>query len=112
MCIPGAINNINMEGVYKLLKDGATMVTNGQDILNALNWEVAVKQLSSSAAAEISINDKYLPIYNIVSVEPKGFDEIQSETGLSTDDLLIRLTEMELHGLIKQVDGDRYGINN
>ena len=39
MCIPGAINNINTEGVYKLIKDGATIVTSGNDILTALNWE-------------------------------------------------------------------------
>ena len=38
MCIPGAINNVNTEGVYKLIKDGATIVTQGDDILNALNW--------------------------------------------------------------------------
>ena len=30
------INNINTEGIYKLLKDGATMVTKGDDVLNAL----------------------------------------------------------------------------
>ena len=108
MCIPGAINNINMEGVYKLLKDGATMVTSGQDILNALNWEIPEAKKTEGK----DIPEKYSRLLNIISVEPKGFDEIQSETGLSTDDLLIRLTEMELHGLIKQVDGDRYGVNN
>ena len=40
MCIPGAINNVNTEGVYKLVKDGASIVTSGNDILNALNWEL------------------------------------------------------------------------
>ena len=106
MCIPGAINNVNMEGVYRLLKEGATMVTKGEDILNALGWE-----LPKSAAGhnmDTDIPEKYLSLINIMSVEPKGFDEIQSETGLSTDELLVRLTEMELQGLIKQVDGDRY----
>ena len=106
MCIPGAINNVNMEGIYKLLKDGATMVTKGEDILNALGWEMPCPEKTENNNK--SVSDKYLPIYNIISVEPKGFDEIQAETGLSTDELLIRLTEMELQGLIKQVDGDRY----
>ena len=112
MCIPGAINNINMEGVYKLLKDGATMVTKGEDILNALGWE-----LPNSAGTEdfkhASVPEKYSSLFDIISVEPKGFDEIQAVTGMETDKLLICLTEMELQGLIKQVDGDRYvrGIN-
>lgn len=107
MCIPGAINNINMEGVYKLLKDGATMVTKGQDILNALGWEI--KELNNNEhAPKNDIPDKYLPLFDIISVEPKGFDEIQSVTGMKTDELLICLTEMELQGLIEQTDGDLY----
>ena len=40
MCIPGLINNPNTEGVYKLLKNGATIVTDSQDILNSLGWEI------------------------------------------------------------------------
>ena len=40
MCIPGEISNPNTEGIYKLLKNGATIVTESEDILNALNWEI------------------------------------------------------------------------
>ena len=47
-------------------------------------------------------------IFDIIRVEPKGFDEIQSHTGLNTEELLILLTEMELNGLIEQTNGDRY----
>lgn len=105
MCIPGSINNVNTEGIYKLLKDGATMVTKGEDILNALGWELPQSQ---SVRKKIEIPDKYLALYNIVSIEPKSFDEIQTETGLQTDELLILLTEMELQGLIEQSEGERY----
>ena len=41
-------------------------------------------------------------------IEARGFDEIQAQTGLDTEVLLVRLTEMELSGLIEQVEGDRY----
>ena len=40
MCIPGLISNPNTEGIYKLLKNGATLVTESSDILNALGWEI------------------------------------------------------------------------
>ena len=104
MCIPGSINNVNTEGIYKLLKDGATMVTKGEDVLNALNWEISLNKDKK----EINIPEKYLSLYNIISVEPKSFDEILAETGINTDDLLMRLTEMELQGLIEQSEGERY----
>lgn len=104
MCIPGSINNANTEGIYKLLKDGATMITGGEDVLNTLGWEVKVNNKNQ----EINISEKYLPIFDIISIEPKSFDEIQTEVGMGTDELLILLTEMELNGLIEQTDGERY----
>jgi DNA processing protein len=106
MCIPGAINNTNTEGIFKLLKDGATMVTKGDDILNALNWTIEKTVVKESNKS--SLDDTTQLIFDIIGVEPKGFDEIQILTGLSTEELLVRLTEMELSGLIEQVEGDRY----
>jgi len=106
MCIPGAINNINTEGIYKLLKDGATMVTKGEDILNALNW--TIERVPIKTMPVQNLEEKTQLIFDIIGVEPKGFDEIQIYTGLSTEELLVRLTEMELSGLIEQVEGDRY----
>ena len=101
MCIPGSINNKNTEGVYKLLKNGATMVTSGEDVLNALNWEIK-KQDTKEKMIALS------PIYDIVSIEPKSFDEIQAETGLETSSLLKELTMLEMDGLITLTEGDRY----
>lgn len=109
MCIPGAINNSNTEGIYKLLKDGASMVTKGEDILNILGWEVTGQEKNSSENIEIPAHFK--PVYDIISIEPKGFDEIQSYTNIITEELLTLLTEMELCGLIEQTDGDRYKRN-
>ena len=103
MCIPGSINNKNTEGVYKLLKNGATMVTSGEDILNALNWEIKCPKKEQKA-----IPEKYSQICDLVSVEPKGFDEIQAQTGIETNELLNLLTMMEVEGYIKQDEGDRY----
>ena len=107
MCIPGAINNVNTEGIYKLLKDGATMVTKGEDILDALGWE-GVNMVNMVNNTNLNISEQYKSLFDIIKVEPKGFDELQTETGLNTEELLTRLTEMELHGLIEQSDGDRY----
>ena len=44
MCIPGDILNPNTEGIYHLLKNGATMVTCANDILDALNWNMPTKK--------------------------------------------------------------------
>lgn len=110
MCIPGSINNKNTEGVYKLLKNGATMVTSGEDVLNALNWEISPSSQLSPVGREssFSLSPEYSLLLEIISVEPKGFDELQSTTGMDTEELLKILTMMEMEGLIEQTDGDRY----
>ena len=110
MCIPGAINNVNAEGVYKLIKDGASIVTSGDDILNVLNWEKTQK--AGAAASENSDNIPQDPvqklIFDIIGVEPKSFDEIQGLTKLDTESLLTALTMMELEGFAEKTEGDRY----
>ena len=106
MCIPGLISNPNTEGIYKLLKNGATLVTQAQDILEALNWEIKpAEQLSLNLEG---LDETEMKIYDALEVEEKGADELMALTGISIDDLLINLTTMELKGIIKQVTGDRY----
>ena len=106
MCIPGLISNPNTEGIYKLLKNGATLVTCAKDILEALNWEIKpVQQLQISLS---DLTDDEQKIYDALEVEEKGFDELTTITKINTNDLLINLTTMELKGIIRQVAGDRY----
>ena len=106
MCIPGLISNPNTEGIYKLLKNGAALVTCAKDILEALNWEIKpVQQLQISLS---DLTDDEQKIYDALEVEEKGFDELTTITKINTNDLLINLTTMELKGIIRQVAGDRY----
>ncbi len=105
MCIPGLISNPNTQGIYKLLKNGAAIVTEAADILNTLGWEVQTKQLSLNIS-DLSAEEE--SILRAVEIESRGVDELLGATGLKIDDLLMHLTTMELKGIIEQVDSDRY----
>ena len=106
MCIPGLITNPNTEGIYKLLKNGATLVTSADDVLEALNWEVKpTEQLKIDLT---NLDETEAKIMDVIKIEEKGVDAIMSATGLDLDTLLINLTTMELKGIIEQVNGDRY----
>lgn len=108
MCIPGLVSNPNTAGIYKLLKQGAAMVTGAEDILSALNWEIKPnKQLKIDFAEFTETEQKIL---NIIEIEPKGFDVISNETGVNANELLVSLTNLELNGIIKQIEGERYKI--
>lgn len=105
MCIPGLISNPNTEGIYKLLKNGATLVTNADDILNALNWEIKIPEIIQ---CKLGLSEDEERIYKCLEIDEKGVDAIAAATKLPLEFILINLTMMELKGIIKKVDGDRY----
>ncbi|MBP3821011.1 DNA-processing protein DprA [bacterium] len=107
MCIPGEISNANTEGIYKLLKTGAYMVTESQDILDALRWEINNENNQTQLTLPTMTPDEEI-IYDNIQIEEKGVDELLALTGLKLDNLLMNLTTMELKGIIRQVNSDRY----
>lgn len=106
MCVPGAISNPNTQGIYKMLKTGATIVTETNDILNAMGWEI--KQDVQTQLTLPTLTSDEEKIFNNLQIEEKGVDELLVLTGMSLDNLLINLTTMELKGIIKQNGADRY----
>jgi DNA processing protein len=106
MCIPGLISNPNTAGIYKLLKTGATMVTEAKDILSALNWEIKPTEQLSLTFDDFS--DSEQKVLKSIEIEPKGFDIISEETKISSEELLVIITNLELNGTIKQLDGEKY----
>ena len=107
MCIPGQITNPNTQGIYKLIKNGASLITEGNDILNILNWEKS-EQLQLSLTKQPDVSDDEAKILSIIEVEDKTFDELQAILNTDVETLLTNLTLLELKGIIKRVEGDRY----
>ena len=107
MCIPGMITNPNTLGIYKLLKNGATLVTEANDILNTLDWEVQ-KQQNLDLKSTLELSEDETKVLSHLEVEEKNFDELQTLTNMDVETLLTNLTLLELKGIIKKIDGDRY----
>lgn len=106
MCIPGALNNPNTAGIYKLLQDGASMIVKAEDITNALGW-------SLDKTVQVKTNDFSLSgaeerVFESIAIEPRTFDEIVNLSGLNFEELMSVLTMLELKGIIKQTDGEKY----
>lgn len=108
MCIPGLITNPNTEGIYKLVKDGAGLVTNAKDILNYLNWQYDLNTGNNRDDPKIKLLDNERKIYEILSLEAKQFDEILDESKMEIQELMSVITTMELSGIIKQLPGQKY----
>jgi len=108
MCIPGLISNPNTQGIYKLLKNGAAIVTESADILNTLGWEIKKETDFNDQLTLPMLTPQEECIFKYLEFEEKGVDELLVQTGMKFDDLLMNLTTMELKGIIVQCAGDRY----
>ena len=109
MCMPGLLTNPNTEGIYKLIKNGAAVITRAQDILDTLNWQlqtVQTKPDDTVGALELEENER--PVFDIIATESASFDTILSQTGLDFGELTLILTNLELKGYIKMTDGSKY----
>lgn len=108
MCIPGLITNPFTAGINLLLKNGATVITEGEDILDYFGWAKDTEISTENATEKFNLLDNESKIYNTLSLEPKKIDEIANLTQLGIEDIMIVLTSMEIMGLIKQIPGEQY----
>ncbi len=120
MCLPGLVTNPNTEGIYKLLKDGAHLVTKAQDVLDAMGWKIEVQRQTAAVNNETiqnvsmsvsGLSETEAAIYEKISIEDCSMDKLASEFEMDIGDLMIILTTLELDGLIKQTDGDKYTVS-
>lgn len=108
MCIPGAINNPGTEGIYKLLKEGAGIVTCGNDILNHLNWKIVKPDYNSNNNNYDDLSDAEKNIIEILSRDTLTIDELSYKTNFDIDSLMLMLTNLELKDIITQIEGEKY----
>ena len=106
MCMPGLLSNPNTQGTHKLLKEGAALVTCGEDILNYLNWEIAQTQIPETQAEDLSDPEKL--VLEVISLEAANVETIALKTKIDINELMIVLTMLELKGIIKQLAGENY----
>lgn len=108
MCIPGMITNPNTEGTYKLIKEGAAVITKTEDIFHQLKWDnqTGFRAENGNSTSEFAGSEK--KIMDILDLAPKSFDAVLEETKLDIDELMMALTSLELEGVIKQLPGQQF----
>lgn len=101
--IPGKLDSPVGIGVNRLIKEGAILTTNIEDILELYPNFKLKKRLNFKANNKI--NKEYLKLYNFIN-EGKYIDEILENMNGSFQEILAKLSKMEIEGLIYQeIDG-------
>ena len=104
--VPGSIFSVKSAGPHRLIRDGATIVTRAEDVLEALNMHNAVEQQAVAAAMPETAEE--IALLRLVEAEPRHIDIISRESALALPVVSATLAMLELKGLIKQVGGMQY----
>jgi DNA processing protein len=107
--IPGNINSPLSNGSHNLIKQGAKLVDNYQDILEEIHIVLPQKTAEKEMVKEnTSLTEEEKIIYRLITKEPIQIDEIIEASKLSAGKVSEVLLSLELKDLIKEIEGKRF----
>ncbi|OBT15651.1 DNA protecting protein DprA [Vibrio sp. UCD-FRSSP16_10] len=115
--VPGSVLNPNAAGCNALIRDGAVLVQNSQDIIQEMsglvNWSLATQQemtlntqsTEDSAAKSRDELDSKQGLLNLLGDIPIAVDFLSERTHIPVNQVMMQLLELELKGLVASVSG-------
>ncbi|MGA0900254.1 MAG: DNA-processing protein DprA [Luteolibacter sp.] len=110
--VPGYIDSKNFIGSHRLIRDGATLITDGSDVLEDLGgMHVPTPPPSAMQEARNSmLNADQSRILECIGNQCMTADELMEACDLSAATVTRSLTLLEIHGMIKSQPGATYAI--
>ena len=122
--VPGSIDSSGSRGTNKLIKQGAKLIENVEDILEEILPQVTrtpkvVKpdqrqkqpddqQKILTSSPDLVLKETEKTVWQVLSQKPVHIDQIITSTGLTAHEVLVILLNLELQGLIEQKPGKTY----
>jgi DNA processing protein len=113
--VPGPIGRETSMGTNALIRDGAGLVMDAADVMEALRL-VPVDGTADSSAGRATADSPVAtmpvvpedPILALLDAEPRHADEIAERCGIPIHEAVSRLLCLEIEGLARQVPGLRF----
>jgi len=102
--VPGAVGSLTSEGTNGLIKQGAKLVENAEDILEGLG----IDSQSSCRVIPKLTDPAQRRLYEVLSDKPHDIDTIMSTLCIDHKDLQLGLLNLEMRGIVKQLPGKLY----
>jgi len=108
--VPGSINSFKSTGCHYLIKQGAGLIENADDILEALgmNYPCVPKTDTFKEMPAATMDESETALFNIIGDYPIHIDQITRDGGLGPGEVSSLLMKMELRGIIRQLPGKMF----
>jgi DNA processing protein len=105
--VPGSVHSFKSKGCHFLIKQGAKLVENADDILDelGLNYAYASKKDSYSEPPLPPLEEDERKVFDLLGDYPVHIDEIVREGSMEPGTASAILMRMELKGIIRQLPG-------
>ena len=108
--LPGPVNREGAEAPHKLLREGARIITCGQDMLEDMGWEVVKKPHSLESTSNRHLLPGQEKVVELLKREDLSFEELSQALQMDAAPLNSHLTILELAGIIKKSAGNLYAL--
>jgi len=109
---PGPITSPNSKGPNRLIQSGAKLVTEPLSILEELPFEVQTSLIEKASeeknTATLQLSEKERHIISLIQLEECHIDQLIEISGLSPAQVSATLLQLELKGLVRQVEGNKF----
>ncbi len=106
MAVPGAVQSASHRGTNRLIKEGAALVENVEDVLATIGWEpVAPARAVDGAAQMPQLPEPQRRILACIGATPLPADELQAAAAMPPDEMLQALAMLELGGFVVACHG-------
>ncbi len=110
--VPGSIDSFKSTGAHFLIKQGAKLVENADDILEEFDFfkkPIQGRDVSGEAPdSSPEMDEPERKLYELIGNYPMHIDRIVRMTDLDAGEISSLLLQMELKGLIKQLPGKMF----
>lgn len=112
--VPGNITSGNSRGTNALIKNGAKLVEDAEDIISELRPQIKGILSDDRIMAKKELprmSDEEKMLFGCLTNEPKQVDLIIRESKMETGRALSTLLGLELKGVARQTEGNCYSVN-
>ncbi len=111
--VPGSIESFKSTGTHFLIKQGAKLVENADDILQelGLNYPYFKERGNNKKLALTPMEEDEKMIYDILGNYPIHIDQIAKDSKMDPASVAGLLTGLELKGVIKQLPGKMFVVS-